>query len=45
LKIEKKDIKLKYDLIKNFNLKANKNYFYIVFSNLLRNSIKHNNVS
>lgn len=45
LEIEKKNINLNYNFVKNFNLKANKNYFYIVFSNLLRNSIKHNIIS
>lgn len=40
--IEKKEIILKQNILSNFKLKANKQYFYIVFSNLLRNAIKYN---
>lgn len=45
LEIDKRNLNLDYNLIKNSKIKANKNYFYIVFSNLLRNAIKYNNDS
>lgn len=40
--IDEKKIILKVNIIKNFQIKANKEYFYIMFSNLLRNAIKYN---
>lgn len=45
LEIEKNELTINYSLIKNTKIKANKNYFYIIFSNLLRNAIKYNKTS
>lgn len=40
--IDAKKINLTFTTIKNFSTKANTEYFYIMFSNLLRNAIKYN---
>lgn len=40
--IDGKNIKVNLQVIKKISLKANWEYFYIVFSNLLRNAIKYN---
>lgn len=40
--IQQKNINLQFDIIKNTKITANKEYFYIMFSNLLRNAIKYN---
>lgn len=40
--IEGKKLKTDFKINKNIILKSNKNYFYILFSNLLRNAIKYN---
>lgn len=40
--IDGKKIKVNFKLIKNTTIKANKEYFYMLFSNLLRNAIKYN---
>lgn len=37
-----KNISLNFQVHKSFSIKANKQYLYIVFSNLLRNAIKYN---
>jgi signal transduction histidine kinase len=41
--IKEKNINIFFEVEKNFSIKANKHYFYIMFSNLLRNAIKYNN--
>ncbi len=40
--IDGKKLKIDFKINKNIMLKSNKNYFYILFSNLLRNAIKYN---
>jgi signal transduction histidine kinase len=40
--IKEKNINVFLEIEKNFSVKANKHYFYIMFSNLLRNAIKYN---
>lgn len=40
--IAERKINLKITTIKNVKIKANREYFYIMFSNLLRNAIKYN---
>jgi len=40
--IDAKKINLTFTTVKNFSTKANTEYFYIMFSNLLRNAIKYN---
>lgn len=40
--IDGKKIKVDFKIVKNTTIKANKEYFYILFSNLLRNAIKYN---
>lgn len=40
--LKEEDIKLNYKKTFDTTLKANKEYFYILFSNLLRNAIKYN---
>ena len=42
VKVLEKNIKLDFKTMKNINLKINKNYFYIMFSNLVINAIKYN---
>ncbi len=39
---EKQNILLTFEVRKNIKIRANKEYFYIMFSNLLRNAIKYN---
>ena len=39
-----KNISLDFKILKSSIIKANKQYFYIVFSNLLRNAIKYNKI-
>jgi len=41
-KIKEKDIKFKISIPKKAEIKANKNYFYIMISNLISNAIKYN---
>lgn len=40
--IDGKNLFLDFNISKNIQIKANKQYFYIMFSNLLRNAIKYN---
>lgn len=42
--IDKKNIIIKINKIKDFEINANQEYFYIMFSNLLRNAIKYNHI-
>lgn len=41
--IDKKNIKLDFKIQKDWIINANKQYFYMLFSNLLRNAIRYNN--
>ncbi len=41
-KIKEKNINITFEIIENFELEINKNYFYMMFSNILSNSIKYN---
>lgn len=40
--LKEKNIKVEISINKDFYIKASKDYFYILFSNLLRNAIKYN---
>ncbi len=42
-KINEKNIKVNIDISKDVNIKANKDYLYIFFSNIIGNAIKYNN--
>ncbi len=42
LKAKEKNISVKFDLLSDFEIKANKNYFFIFISNFVSNAIKYN---
>jgi signal transduction histidine kinase len=39
---EEKQIDIEFKAVKKVSIEANREYFYIMFSNLLRNAIKYN---
>lgn len=45
LKAKEKNISVNFDSVSDFEIKANKNYFFIFISNLVSNAIKYNKIN